>query len=354
VPPGSAYAENSKATLIFIKSIAMSKNDTSHRVKLITNPGAGNMANTSKNLEDVTRYLTERGFEVEIALAKPTEEATPIARKAVKKGYPIIIAMGGDHTIISVVQGMADSDAQLGIIPSGTANDIAASLGIPEDMQAASDIIASQQTRMLDLAQISTKDKKKFIFFMVTAVGLTATIFPEIKDVPHGDFSNIKEAFLTFLEFQPTPKVFLTLDDESKIAVETMLVTITNTPLIGVKNLVAPEASMEDGLLDIAVYPDFSKSEMLAYFAKTAKQGYTEDGKIQRYRAKKIKIKTDPKLDIAAEGAILGKGSAKIKVLPHALRVIAPPVGTGAEKPAPGNLEELPTPVSLPVNANNH
>ena len=273
----------------------MSKNPSSRRIKLITNPGAGNMSQASKNLEEVTRHLTGHGFEVDIALAKPTEEATPIARKAVKKGYPLIIAMGGDHTITAVIQGMADSDAQLGIIPSGTENDIAASLGIPEDMQAACDIIASGHTRLLDLAQISTKDKKKFIFFMVTAVGLTATIFPAIKDVPHGDFSNIKDAILTFLEFQPTPKVFLTLDDESKIAVETMLVTVTNTPLIGVKNLVAPEASMEDGLLDVAVYPDFSKSEMLAYFARTAKEGYVEDGKIQRYRAKKIKIKTEPK-----------------------------------------------------------
>jgi diacylglycerol kinase family enzyme len=242
----------------------------------------------------------------------------------------------------------------LGIIPIGTENDIVACLGIPEDLEAACDIIASGHTRMLDLAQISTKDTKKFIFFMVTAIGLTATIFPDIKDVPHGDFSNLKDAILTFLEFQPTPKVFLTLDDESKIAVETMLVTITNTPLIGVKNLVAPDASMDDGLLDIAVYPDFSKSEMLAYFARTAKQGYVDDGKIQRYRAKKIKIKTSPKLDVAAEGIILGKGTAKIKVLPQALCVIAPPIGIGAEKPQPDNLEEWSTPVSIPVNASDH
>lgn len=335
----------------------MSKNHTSQRVKLITNPGAGDITNASKNLEDVTRRLTAHGFEVDIALAKPTEEATPIARKAVKKGYSTIIAMGGDHTITAVIQGLVGSDVQLGIIPTGTENDIAASLGIPEDMQAACDVIVSGHTRQLDLAQISTKDKKKFVFFMVTAVGLTATIFPAIKDVPHGDFSNLKEAILTFLEFQPTPKVFLTLDDESKIAVETMLVTVTNTPLIGVKNLVAPEASMEDGLLDIAVYPNFSKAEMLAYFARTAKQGYVDDGKIQRYRARKIKIKTDPKLDIAAEGEILGKGSAKIKVLPQALCVIAPPVGTGAEKPQAANLEEWPTPVAIPESAvpdNNH
>ena len=142
-----------------------------------------------------------------------------------------------------------------------------------------------------------------------------------------------KDAITTFLKFDPKPTVFLTLDDESKIEVETMLVTIANTPLIGLKNLVAPDASMEDGLLDIAVYPGFSKAELLSYFAKTAHEGSTPDGTIQRYQARKIKVKTSPKLDVAAEGIILGKGTARIKVLRHALRVIAPEPGTGAEKP---------------------
>ncbi len=157
---------------------------------------------------------------------------------------------------------------------------------------------------------------------------------------------------MTFLHAKPDPKVFLTLDDESRIEVETMLVTITNMPVIAAKNLVAPEASTEDGLLDIAVYPNFSKSDLVAYFAKSAEQRETPDGKIQRYRARKIKIKTDPRLDIAAEGIALGKGKAKIKVLPHALQVIAPEPGTGAEKPKAETGQEVPAPISITVGAN--
>jgi diacylglycerol kinase (ATP) len=330
----------------------MSNSDNAGRAKLITNPGAGDMSNVSARLEQVTRHLSEYGVKVDVALAKPVEEAIPIAKKSVKNGYSTIIAMGGDHTITAVTQGIAGSQTHLGIIPSGTQNDIAASLGIPEDLKEACALIASGHTRTLDLGQVSMKGKKKFIFFMVTAIGLTATIYPDIKDVPHGDFSDIKDAILTFLEFKQNPKIFLTLDDESKIEVETMLVTVTNTPLIGVKNLVAPNASMEDGLLDIAVYPDFSKAELLAYFAKTAKEGKTDDGKIQRYRARKIKIKTSPKLDVAAEGTLLGQGTARIKVLPGALRVIAPDVGKGAEKPQPEeSMEDLPTPISISVDA---
>jgi diacylglycerol kinase (ATP) len=104
---------------------------------------------------------------------------------------------------------------------------------------------------------------------------------------------------------------------------------------------------MDDGLLDIAVYPGFNKAELLAYFAETAHEGSVPDGSIQRYRARKIKVKTSPELDIAAEGIILGKGTAKIKLLPRALRVIAPEPGPGAEKTEVEKTEvELPQPIS--------
>src|SRR5512141_1048619 len=272
--------------------------------KLIANPGAGDVLEAASKIEQVTRYLMDAGLKVDVALAKPKKEAIPIAKKAIKDGYDVVIAMGGDGTIGAVIRGIAGAKVSFGIIASGTENDIARSLGIPEDLKEACAVIASGHTRKLDLGQVSTKKKKKFYFFMLTAIGLTATIYPMIKEVPEGKFSGIKDAVTTLLKFDSKPTVFLTLDGESKIEVETMLVTVANTPLIGLKNLVAPDASMEDGLLDIAVYPGFNKPELLSYFTRTAHEGTVPDGSIQRYQARKIKIRTDPKLDIAAEGII--------------------------------------------------
>lgn len=317
------------------------------RAKLIANPGAGDVLEAASKIEQVAGYLIEAGLKVEVALAKPKKEAIPIARKAIKDGFDVVVAMGGDGTIGAVIRGIAGSKVTLGIIAAGTENDIARSLGIPEDVKQACAIITSGHTRRLDLGKVSTKKNKKFYFFMLTAIGLTATIFPIIKEVPEGKLSGVRKAVATLFKFESKPIVNLTLDDESKIEVETMLVTIANTPLIGAKNLVAPDASMEDGLLDIAVYPGFSKAELLAYFAKTAHEGSTPDGTIQRYRARKIKVKSSPKLDIAAEGIILGKGTARIKVLPGALRVFAPEPGPGAEKTQEEKTaRELPEPVS--------
>lgn len=324
----------------------MSNKNKNLRIKLIANPGAGDPKKSAARLEEVTKCLLDHGLKVDVALAKPKNEAIPIAKKAIKDGYDVIIAMGGDGTIGAVIRGVARSKVRLGIIPAGTENDIALSLGIPEDMEKACEIIAAGNTRKLDLGRLSTKKTKKFYFFMVSAIGLTATIFPLIKEVPEGRLGGIKDGLMTLLKFKSAPVVNLTLDDESKIEVETMLVTIANTPVIAMKNLVAPEASMDDGLLDIAVYPGFSKAELVSYFIKTAKQGQTPDGRIQRYKAKKIKVQTKPKLDVAAEGIILGKGTAKIKLLPRALRVLAPKIGKGAEKKPKEITKALPEPVS--------
>jgi diacylglycerol kinase (ATP) len=330
----------------------MSKKKKPLRAKLITNPGAGNALEAPARLEQAVRYLTEYGIKVDVAYAAPKEEGLTIAKKAVKDGYKIVIAMGGDGTIGEVIRGIAGSKAALGIIVGGTMNDIAASLGIPEDIQAACALIAKGHTRKLDLGRIKTSKYKKFYFFMVTVIGLTATMYPKVKKIPKGKLSGLKDAVVTFMKYETKPEVFLTLDDESKIKVDSMLVTVANTPLIASKNLVAPDASLEDGLFDISVFPDFSKAEVLNYFARTSKEGLIPDGKLQRFRAGKVKVKTKPKLEIAADGITLGKGTAVIKMCRGALRVFAPPEGAGAEKTQEQSSAVLSAPLSPYVTPN--
>src|SRR5512140_2458699 len=146
----------------------MSNGKKMGKVKLIANAGSGDASQANTRIEEVTRCLMDLGLNMDVALVHPAREAVSIAKKAVKKGYSTVIAMGGDGTISAVVRGLEGSDVHLGIIPAGTENDIAASLGIPLDLKEACMLIASDQTRDVDLAQISTKEKKKIVFVMVT------------------------------------------------------------------------------------------------------------------------------------------------------------------------------------------
>jgi diacylglycerol kinase family enzyme len=153
----------------------------------------------------------------------------------------------------------------------------------------------------------------------------------------------MKDSALTFLHQETSPKAYLTLNDESKIAVETMLVMVSNTPVFGKNFLVARQASLQDGLLDISVYPDFSKVELLGYYSAVMNGGYSGDKKVHHYQARKLKVKTSPKQKVMADGVALGKGTVTIKIRQGALRVITTEKGPGIE-----NQQKNPGETSVP------
>ena len=328
----------------------MAKKDKLVRAKLIANPGAGKPEESAKQLELATRLLQQHGMQVNVALAKPKEEATPLAKQAVKDGFDIVIAMGGDGTLEAVLRGMVGRKTAMGIIPTGTQNNIAKSLGIPLEMEAACSLIASRHIRKLDVGKIKVKKGKKLYFFELTAVGLVAALYPETSKLANGNLSKLKDAALTLIQHEPDPVVYLTLDDESKIKVRTMLVVVSNAPMFGANFLVAPEASVTDGYLDISVYPDFSKTEVLAYFARIRDEGFSANEKVQRYRACKLEIKTSPKMKVMADGVMLGKGKVEIKSKPGAVWMITPEDQLAPPALAKDAAEELPAPVApVPV-----
>lgn len=110
-----------------------------------------------------------------------------------------------------------------------------------------------------------------------------------------------------------------------------------------------PDASLPEGLLDISVYPDFDNAELRNYYAALMDGGYAGKGKIQHYQARKLKVKTSPKLELTADGVSLGKGKATFRVIQNAVRVIAvenSPITENIQKEA---AEIKTVPVSEPV-----
>src|SRR5215216_1231879 len=324
----------------------MSKKNKVIQAKLIANPGAGKPEETPKQLEQATRFLQKQGIKVNVALEKPKEEATPLAKQAVQDGYDIVIAMGGDGTLEAVMRGMVGRKTPMGIIPTGTQNNIAKSLGIPVEMEEACALIASQHTRKLDVGRAKVKGGKKLYFFELTAIGLVAALYPEANKVQNGNLAKIKDVALTLMNHEPEPTVFLTLDDESKVKVKTMLVVVSNAPMFGANFLVAPDATVTDGLLDISVYPEFGKAELLAYYAQIRNEGFSANEKVQRYRASKIEIKTNPKMDVMADGVMLGKGKVEIKSKPGTVWIITPEDHVAPPALIKSTAQELPAPIS--------
>jgi diacylglycerol kinase family enzyme len=329
------------------EGVRMSKKNKTIRVKLIVNPGAGNASEAANALKLVTGYLKKNGLKASVARAKPKAKATPLARQAIKDGYEIVIAMGGDGTVEAVMRGMVGSKVRLGIIPAGIENNIAKSLGIPINMEEACALIASRKTRKVDVNQVKTGKGKNFAFFEMAGIGLTAAMYPVVTGAAAEGPSAIQEGTPAPVQKETRPKVILTLDDNNKIEVDSMLVMVSNTPVFGKKFLVTPTDSSQESLLDISVFQDFSKAELLGYYAKMMDGGYSGDGKVLRYQARKLKVRSLPRLNVLADGIEQGKGTVTIKMMPSALRVIAPPKSPTPESPVKD--ESTPVPAHIEI-----
>ena len=320
----------------------MSKENKLIQIKLIVNLSAGKISESAENLQLVKGYFEKSGFKVDVSITKQKEAATSLARQAVKEGYKVVIAMGGDGTVKAVMHGLIGKKVRLGIVPTGIENNIALSLGIPNDLLEACALIASDNTLKLDMGQVNCKKGKKSSFFEMATLGLSAAIHPDKNRAATRKLSSVKAAARILIHDETRPKVFLTLDNASKIEVETMLVMVSNAPVTGKSFMAAPDASPRDGRLDVSVYPDFGKSELLGYYADLMDGGYSGEGKVQHYQAGKIKIKTSPRMDVMADGVPLGKGTVKIKVRPGALRVISTGKAADIEKQPKDNINKLP------------
>ena len=326
----------------------MQKKNKVRYAKLIVNPGAGKSTAFNKNLQAAVECLKENGIEADVALAKPKEEATRIARKAVDAGYKVIIAMGGDGTLEAALRGLVGSKTRLGIIPSGTENNIAKSLGIPEKLEDACKLIGENHVRRLDVGQARVKKGKKFYFFELTAIGLVAAVYPAAAKLLKGQLSRLKDAAETLIHQDTQSKVSMRFEDDSRVEAATMLVVVSNTPIFGKNFLVAPNASLEDGLLDVSVYPNFSKAALIAYYGAVMNGGTSDNERVQHYRVHKFELKAREKTDVMADGVMLGKGNVEIKCRAGAIRVITPKPSEASNKVAKDKdvAAHLPAPVA--------
>lgn len=306
----------------------MSNKPRTHQIKLIFNPGAGNSADAAEKQRLATRYLEQTGQTVQVALARSKAKVTRLARRAARAGYPLVVAMGGNGTVAAVMQGLLDSQTRLGIIPTGIKNHLAHHLGIPEDLEAACALIVSGQTRTLDLGQVTTARGRKFLFFEMVTIG-----------------------HLTTLRQAARPKFFLTLDQETKIEVDTFQARVSSAPWLGKNAPDNPADTPPEGWLDISVYPGLGQAELLRSAATLLEGGALEESQVQHYQARKIKVKTSPKLEVSADGVTLGQGTVTLKMLPAVLRIMTAQPGPAAPREGVAALAWVPV---LPTPAKNH
>jgi diacylglycerol kinase family enzyme len=296
------------------------KKKRSMPAQLIFNPGAGASGESPVQLMAVIQELQAWKYVPEVFLIAPDCDLPGTIQAALKSGIRTFVVCGGDGTISTVAGILAGTPATLGIIPMGTQNNIALSLGLPGDIPAAIANLRNGRRIKVDVG-LATCDQVTTPFLEVCSVGLVSTLFPSADDIQHGNLARIGD-FLSSLVGTAPAKIHLSLDGKREIQDLGHVVVVSNMPYIGLHYQVGTASAFKDGLLDVLFFADLTKLELLGYIFQGVGEGKAEDDRIQHYHVRRIEIDTEPAMPVMVDGNPIGTGRVLIEVRRHALAVM--------------------------------
>ncbi|MEO8932511.1 MAG: diacylglycerol kinase [Lacisediminihabitans sp.] len=271
--------------------------------------------------------LRAAGHEV-TALTEPDfEELREAARKALRRKPDALVVVGGDGMVSLGVNLLAGTKIPLGIVPSGTGNDMARGLGIPVgNTEAAIELLLQllqNAPRVIDAGRVTGSDGGITWFASVLSAGFDAVVNERANLMrwPRGR-SRYNLALLRELAVLKPISYRLTLDG---VVSETraMLVAVGNNVSLGGGMRVVPEAKLDDGLLDVLVVQPLSRTAFLRIFPRVFKGTHVSDPRVSITRVRSIRIEADAVVAYA-DGERVGPLPVDAEVVPGALRVLAP------------------------------
>lgn len=303
------------------------------RVRAIVNPAAGGHS-IRREWPLISQRLSDQGLLFDYVYTEGVGHAIELARAAVNSDYQYLIAVGGDGTINEVVNGMLDStgahDTILGIVSAGTTCSFARSLGIPPDPISSCDLLTSQNRLTIDVGIVEYQSEGKQLrrFFVNEAdVGFGATVVAASKN-PAGYFGR-KINHLPFilggvgsLFSYRNKRLALRVDGEAEDSCLCAMLVMANGTYFGGGMCIAPDAKPDDGLLDMVIFGNMRKSELVKAWSMSYKGRHISHPKVSSRRVRNVAIQCDEKILVEADGELLGEGPVSFSVLPSALSIV--------------------------------
>ena len=285
---------------------------------VIVNPVAGSIVDLNVVLRQLRRLNAK-----EVRVTQRPGEAETLAREAVRAGSGYIIAAGGDGTLNEVINGVASPRPPLGIcvgiVPLGTANDFARSIGLMSEMDANINILRAKKTAPVDLGRMTGGHTRYFV--NASSGGFSGVVdeklSSEIKS-SWGPLAYLRSAAAALLELDAycTTVIF---DDAERLMIDLYNIIIANGRFVAAGLPIAPEANVSDGLLDVVLVPKRPAAEMALLIAEMLLGKHLSGGAVIFRRARKISVQSRPGMWFNADGELVGNEPSVFQVLPHAL-----------------------------------
>ena len=260
-------------------------------------------------------------------MVRSGESITALTTELLPEATTLFVA-GGDGTVRAAAQALRGTDIPLAILPTGTVNVLARELGVPLlDPGAAVDLGLSGEERRIDMGLCNDEP-----FLLVCSGGVDSATVSQVNESLKSAVGATAYAFAAFgalATFTP-PAVRITIDGRTLPETDIFLVAVGNTSLYGGDLRLLPEASLEDGLLDIAIFTapalpaSVRNAAFLPQLADAALGRHALSDNVWIYQGKHITLESDEPLLLQRDGDLGGGTPATFTVAPQALRVKAP------------------------------
>jgi diacylglycerol kinase (ATP) len=298
--------------------------------KLIVNPSAGG-GRTAKKWPHVMDLLRGMGMTYDHELTEGRGHAVELAKAAARRGYEVVVCVGGDGTINEVVNGLYNSggirDVTLGIISTGTGSDYVRTIGVPHDYRQACRRLSSPRRIVVDLGimeYVRGGVTAKRLFVNFAGLGFDAEIVKvtEERFKAFGGISSYLLGLLNTLLSYKNGDVSLRLDGEAGRR-RICAIEVSNGRFGGGRMCLAPQADPADGFLDALIIGDLSKADLLRSLPRIYRGTHLNHSKVTVKRAKEIYVRPERRMAVQADGELIGEAPARFSVLPTALTVVA-------------------------------
>ncbi|MEP6525790.1 MAG: YegS/Rv2252/BmrU family lipid kinase [Nocardioidaceae bacterium] len=285
---------------------------------LLANPAAGK-GRGARGADAVASRLRAGGFNVDRLVADHAEQAATQAEEAVRSGVGSLVCMGGDGMVHLGLQAVAASETTLGVIATGTGNDVARALDLPRgDPLRAADLILASWVRRVDLGEVQGT-----YFATVLATGFDSKVNERANTMrwPHGQ---MRYNLATVSELSVfTPLRYNLEIDGDRLELDAMLVAVGNGPSYGGGLRITHGARIDDGRLDVVIIKPLSKLELLWVYPKLFSGKHVTHRQYEHHFAEEVSLAA---LGIVAyaDGERVGPLPTTVRVAPNALRVYAP------------------------------
>jgi YegS/Rv2252/BmrU family lipid kinase len=233
----------------------------------------------------------------------------------------LVIIGGGDGTLNAAADGLIRTHLPLGILPLGTANDLARTLEIPADLAAAARVIAERRLHRIDLGRVNGKH-----FFNVASLGLSVRLAEELGvDVKRrwGVLGYPLTLWRT-LEAHRAFRVEIRCD-QTVVRLRAMQISIGNGRHYGGGMTVAADAAIDDGALDLVSVAPQGLSGLIANLPRLRWGWHGDGGPVRHWRCREIEVRTSSPMPVNTDGEVTTRTPARIDVVPGAIAVFVPP-----------------------------